>query len=221
MVNIGNSWDEILRDAFRSQWYMQLREFLKYEYTHYRIYPGMYDIFNALKLTDYHSVKAVILGQDPYHQPGQAHGLAFSVKEGVPPPPSLKNIFAELQNDLGIVPPQSGDLTRWAQNGVLLLNTTLTVREGRAASHFGHGWEQLTDCIIGKLNERPQPIVFLLWGSHARPKKELITNPAHLVLECAHPSPLSAYHGFFGCRHFSRANEFLKQNGLSPIDWRL
>lgn len=221
MVHLGNSWDEVLSDAFKSESYLKLREFLKYEYTHYRIYPGMYDIFNALKLTDYADVKAVILGQDPYHQPGQAHGLAFSVRPGVMPPPSLKNIFAELQNDLGLPLPQNGDLTRWAQNGVLLLNTTLTVREGKPGSHFGHGWEELTDCIIERLDKREKPVVFLLWGAHARRKRQLITNPSHLVLESAHPSPLSAYHGFFGCRHFSRANEFLKQNGLSPIDWRL
>ncbi len=221
MVHLENSWDSILAEAFASDWYKQLREFLKYEYTHYRIYPGMYDIFNALKLTDYDNVKAVILGQDPYHQPGQAHGLAFSVKQGVVPPPSLRNIFAELNKDVGVPIPQSGELTKWAQNGVLLLNTTLTVREGRPGSHFGHGWEQLTDCVIEKLDKREKPIVFLLWGAHARKKRPLITNPAHCVLEAAHPSPLSAYHGFFGCRHFSRTNDFLIHNGLRPVDWRL
>ena len=221
MVHIGNSWDDILRDEFRSDWYMKLREFLKYEYSHYRVYPDMYDIFNAFRFTDYNDVKAVILGQDPYHGAGQAHGLCFSVREGVEPPPSLKNIFAELQNDLGIAPPMSGDLTQWAQRGVLLLNTTLTVREGRPQSHKGHGWEILTDAVIRKLDQRRQPTVFILWGGNARSKKPLITSPQHLILESAHPSPLSAYHGFFGGRHFSKTNDFLVRSGIAPIDWDL
>jgi len=221
MVHIGNSWDDILRDEFRSDWYMKLREFLKYEYSHYRVYPDMYDIFNAFRFTDYNDVKAVILGQDPYHGAGQAHGLCFSVREGVEPPPSLKNIFAELQNDLGITPPMSGDLTKWAQRGVLLLNTTLTVREGRPQSHKGHGWEILTDAVIRKLDQRRQPTVFILWGGNARSKKPLITSPQHLILESAHPSPLSAYHGFFGGRHFSKTNDFLVRSGIAPIDWDL
>jgi len=221
MVHIGNSWDDILRDEFRSDWYMKLREFLKYEYSHYRVYPDMYDIFNAFRFTDYNDVKAVILGQDPYHGAGQAHGLCFSVREGVEPPPSLKNIFAELQNDLGIAPPMSGDLTKWAQRGVLLLNTTLTVREGRPQSHKGHGWEILTDAVIRKLDQRRQPTVFILWGGNARSKKPLITSPQHLILESAHPSPLSAYHGFFGGRHFSKTNDFLVRSGIAPIDWDL
>ncbi len=221
MVHIGNSWDSILAEEFRSDWYMQLREFLKYEYSHYRIYPDMYDIFNALKYTDYHDVKAVIVGQDPYHGAGQAHGLCFSVKKGIEPPPSLKNIFAELNADLGVPIPQSGDLTKWAKEGVLLLNTALTVREGQANSHRGKGWEKLTDAIISKLNERDKPMVFILWGGNARAKKSLINSRKHLILESAHPSPLSAYNGFFGNRHFSRTNQFLTQNGIEPINWNL
>ena len=181
----------------------------------------MYDIFNALKYTPYEQVKAVILGQDPYHGVGQAHGLCFSVREGVEPPPSLKNIFTELHSDLGLSIPQSGELTLWAKRGVLLLNTTLTVREGRPMSHKGQGWEQLTDAIISKLNGREQPVVFLLWGSHARTKKQLITNHNHCIIESAHPSPLSAYHGFFGSRPFSRTNEFLISRGIAPINWNL
>lgn len=221
MVHIGNSWDDILAEEFRSSWYMQLREFLKYEYSHYRVYPDMYDIFNALKYTDYYSVKAVILGQDPYHGAGQAHGLCFSVREGVPPPPSLNNIFTELHNDLGVPIPRSGELTKWAQRGVLLLNTVLTVREGQSNSHRGKGWEQLTDAVIAKLSARERPMVFILWGSNARAKKPLIDMSRHLVLESAHPSPLSAYNGFFGNRHFSRTNAFLSQHGIEPIDWDL
>jgi uracil-DNA glycosylase len=221
MVDLGNSWDAILSQEFTSPWYLELREFLKYEYSHYRIYPNMYDIFNALKLTDYDDVKAVILGQDPYHGAGQAHGLCFSVKQGVEPPPSLKNIFAELNADLGLPVPQSGELTKWAKQGVLLLNTTLTVREGCPNSHKGHGWELLTDAVIRKLNERDRPVVFILWGANARAKKQFITAPQHCIIESAHPSPLSAYHGFFGSRPFSKANAFLQRNGISPIDWSL
>lgn len=221
MVHLGNSWDGILSDEFRSEWYLKLREFLKYEYSHYRIYPDMYDIFNALKLTDYRDVKAVILGQDPYHGAGQAHGLCFSVREGIEPPPSLKNIFTELHADLGLPIPHSGELTKWAHEGVLLLNTTLTVREGSPNSHKGHGWELLTDAVIRKLNERQKPVVFILWGAHARAKKQFITSGQHLVLESAHPSPLSAYNGFFGSRPFSHANAFLEKNAIAPIDWSL
>ena len=221
MVNIGNEWDALLADEFRKDYYLRLREFLKKEYGTYNIYPPMHDIFNALRYTSYSNVKAVILGQDPYHGIGQAHGLCFSVKKGVQPPPSLQNIFKELNSDLGIQPPSHGELTAWAKSGVLLLNTALTVREGQANSHRGQGWEQLTDRVIELLNERQQPIVFILWGGNARAKAKLITNRAHLVLQCAHPSPLSAYNGFFGCRHFSKANEFLKANGIAPIDWRL
>lgn len=221
MVHIGNSWDDILADEFKSEYYLKLREFLKYEYSHYRVYPNMYDIFNSLKYTDYNDVKAVIIGQDPYHGPGQAHGLCFSVKEGVAPPPSLQNIFKEMQADLGYPPPKSGELTKWAKNGVLMMNAVLTVREGQANSHKGKGWEQLTDAVIRKLNEREKPIAFILWGGNAKAKAVLITNPQHGVFKAAHPSPLSAYNGFFGCRHFSKVNEFLVSRGEEPIDWRL
>jgi len=221
MVHIGNDWDALLTDQFSQEYYLKLRAFLKQEYSTRRIYPDMHDIFNALRYTAYRDVKAVILGQDPYHGAGQAHGLCFSVKKGVTPPPSLVNIFAELNNDLGIEAPGHGELTDWAKQGVLLLNTVLTVREGQAASHKGQGWEQLTDRIITLLNDRPQPIVFLLWGAHAKAKRELITAPQHKVLTAAHPSPLSAYNGFFGCRHFSAANAFLSASGANPIDWRI
>ena len=174
------------------------------------------------KYTSFDNVKAVIIGQDPYHGIGQAHGLCFSVKKGVMPPPSLVNIFKEIKNDLGIDNTgKHGELTKWAKNGVLLLNNVLTVREGCANSHRGMGWEEFTDDVIRLLNTREKPMVYLLWGANARAKKKLITNPAHLVLECAHPSPLSAYNGFFGCRHFSKANEFLKNNGLEEIDWSI
>ena len=179
----------------------------------------MHDIFNALKYTSYENSRVVILGQDPYHGEGQAHGLCFSVKRGVPLPPSLKNIFKELKDDLNIDAPDSGELVGWAKQGVLLLNTTLTVREGAPQSHKGRGWEILTDKIISLMNEKERPVVFILWGGNARSKKALITNPNHLVLECAHPSPLSAYAGFFGSRHFSKANEFLKFKGEPEIDW--
>ena len=221
MVHIGNEWDSLLAEEFKKEYYLRLREFLKAEYGSRRIYPPMDDIFNALRYTSYSDVKAVILGQDPYHGAGQAHGLCFSVKKGVQPPPSLQNIFKEIKADLGIDPPSHGELTSWAQNGVLLLNTSLTVREGQANSHRGQGWEILTDRIIELLNQREQPIVFILWGGNARSKVKLITNKNHLVLQCAHPSPLSAYNGFFGCRHFSKANEFLASQGIQPIDWRL
>jgi len=218
MVYIGNSWDELLKDVLSSKTYLELREFLKSEYSKYKIYPDMHDIFNALKATDYNAVKAVIIGQDPYHGPGQAHGFCFSVKEGVPAPPSLSNIFKEIKDDLGIEC-ASPCLQKWAERGVLLLNAVLTVREGLANSHRGRGWESVTDCVITKLNERETPVVFLLWGSFARAKKELITNPKHLILEAAHPSPLSAHNGFFGSRHFSKANKFLSERGIEPIDW--
>lgn len=221
MVHIGNSWDTLLADEFKSEYYLKLREFLKAEYARYHVYPDMYDIFNSLRYTDYPDVKAVIIGQDPYHGAGQAHGLCFSVLQGVKPPPSLQNIFKELQSDLGYPPPQSGELTKWAQNGVLMLNSVLTVREGQPNSHKGKGWEQLTDAIIIKLNQREKPIAFILWGGNARAKAGLITNPIHGVFQAAHPSPLSAYNGFFGCRHFSAVNNFLTANGIEPIDWSL
>ena len=222
MINIGNEWDELLKDQFESEYYQKLRGFLKLEYSTRTIYPSMYDIFNALKLTDYKDVKAVILGQDPYHGEGQAHGLCFSVKQGIKPPPSLINIYKEQHEDLGIDQPLGcGDLTKWAKQGVLLLNTSLTVRAGIANSHRGMGWEKLTDRIIELLNDSDKPIVFLLWGSPARKKAAFITNPRHLVLQAAHPSPLSAYNGFFGCKHLSKTNDFLVSHGREPIDWQL
>ena len=219
MVNLGNDWDALLKEEFEKEYYLQLREFLKTEYFTRTVYPPMHDIFNALKYTSYSNTRVVILGQDPYHGMGQAHGLCFSVKEGTPPPPSLKNIFKELKNELDIPEPPTGELTGWAKQGVLLLNTTLTVREATPQSHKGKGWEILTDKIIELINEKSTPVVFMLWGSNARAKKSLITNPKHLVLECAHPSPLSAYNGFFGCGHFSKANAFLSSAGEPTIDW--
>ncbi len=221
MVNIGNDWDQVLEGEFEKEYYLKLREFLKKEYAGRVIYPSMYDIFNALKATPYHKVKVVILGQDPYHGPGQAHGMCFSVKKGVPLPPSLKNIFRELADDMGCTIPSHGCLTEWAQQGVLLLNTVLTVREGQANSHKGQGWEIFTDTVIRHLNQREKPIVFMLWGGNAKSKASLITNPQHLILTAAHPSPLSARNGFFGCGHFSRADEFLLENGMKPIRWQI
>lgn len=219
MVHIGNDWDTLLAEEFQKEYYLALREFLKKEYFGATVYPPMEDIFNALRYTSYADCRVVLLGQDPYHGRGQAHGLCFSVREGVPFPPSLQNIFKELQKELGIAPPKSGELVGWAKQGVLLLNTTLTVREGLPQSHKGHGWETLTDRIISLLNEKETPVVFLLWGGNARSKKSLITNPRHLILECAHPSPLSAYNGFFGCGHFVKTNAFLREHGLPEIDW--
>lgn len=221
MVNIGNDWDELLKDAFSSEWYNELRQFLKEEYSRHTVYPDMHDIFNALKATPYSAVKAVILGQDPYHNPGEAHGMCFSVKPGVKIPPSLVNIFKEINSDLGIPIPDNGYLKPWAEQGVLLLNTILTVRRNEPFSHKGKGWEKLTDTVIKRLNERPDPVVFLLWGAPARSKKSLIANPRHFVLEAAHPSPLSAYNGFFGCRHFSETNSILFSLGKTPINWEL
>ncbi len=219
MVNIGNSWDDVLKEDFESESYLALRKFLAKEYATRTIYPDMHDIFNAFRATPYEDVKAVILGQDPYHGAGQAHGMCFSVKPGVPAPPSLVNIFKEIYDDVGVLN-TSPNLEKWAKEGVLLLNTVLTVREGCPNSHKGMGWEALTDSVIKKLNSREKPIVFLLWGGNARSKKALITSPKHLVLECPHPSPLSAYAGFFGCKHFSKCNDFLVKNGITPIDWR-
>ena len=219
MVHIGNDWDNVLKEEFESAYYLKLREFLKKEYFSATVYPLMEDIFNALRYTSYADTKVVILGQDPYHGKGQAHGLCFSVKEGTPPPPSLKNIFKELYNELGIKEPKTGELVGWTKQGVLLLNTTLTVREASPQSHKGRGWEILTDKIIELLNKKDSPVVFMLWGANARAKKALISNPKHLILECAHPSPLSAYNGFFGCGHFIKANEFLKSSGVNTINW--
>ena len=221
MVHIGNSWDEVLKGEFDQEYYLKLREFLKSEYSTRIIYPDMYDIFNALKFTPYEKVRAVILGQDSYHEPGQAHGLCFSVKKGVQPPPSLMNIYKEMQADLGITPPSHGCLESWARNGVLLLNTVLTVRAHAAHSHKGKGWEIFTNHVIEKLNQRQEPMVFILWGKPAKEKAALITNPRHAVLTGAHPSPLSAHYGFWDGKYFSRTNEFLTANGQEPIDWRI
>ena len=221
LVAIGNDWDEILKDEWKMPYYILLRQFLKEEYRTKTIYPDMYDIFNALKYTPFKDVKAVIIGQDPYHGPGQAHGLCFSVKRGVDIPPSLKNIYKELNNDIGFIEPNHGCLEDWAKQGVLMLNTVLTVRAGMAASHRGNGWERFTDRVIEKLNEKQTPVVFLLWGKPAAQKAKIITNPMHLKLEAPHPSPLSAHRGFFGCHHFSKTNQFLTQNGLDPINWQI
>ena len=221
MVHIGNDWDDVLKEEFCKEYYKNLRKFLAYEYRTQTIYPDMYDIFNALKYTAYQDVKVVILGQDPYHGEGQAHGFCFSVKKGITPPPSLINIYKELHDDIGCSFASHGELTKWARQGVLLLNTVLTVRKGVANSHAHKGWEILTDAIIQKLNERKEPIVFLLWGKRAKDKKELITNPAHYILSCSHPSPYSADYGFFGCHHFSKANTFLLEHGVKEIDWQI
>ena len=219
MVSLNNDWDLALKDEFNKDYYLNLREFLKREYQTQRIYPPMNDIFNALRYTSLADTRVVILGQDPYHAFGQAHGLCFSVKKGTPLPPSLKNIFKELDSEYSIGTRDCGELTGWAQQGVLLLNTTLTVRGGSPQSHKGRGWEILTDRIIEIVNGKETPVVFMLWGGNARAKKALIDKSRHLVLECAHPSPLSAYNGFFGCNHFRLANEFLNKNGLREINW--
>lgn len=221
MVKFANDWDNILADEFEKPYYKQLRTFLKEEYSHHTIYPDMHDIFNALKNSSFADTKVVIIGQDPYHGPHQAHGLCFSVKKGVAIPASLKNIFKELETDVGITPPPHGELTAWANQGVLMLNTVLTVRQGAPNSHKGKGWELFTDRVITELNKKSTPIVFLLWGANAKAKASLITNPIHQKLETVHPSPLSAYGGFFGCRHFSRCNELLLSSGQPPIDWQI
>jgi len=221
MVHLGNDWDDILKEEFQKEYYQKIRRILRSEYQKYRIFPDMHDIFNALKYTPFEKVKAVIIGQDPYHEIGQAHGLSFSVQKGIPLPPSLQNIYKELKSDLGIEPPAHGDLSSWAHEGVLLLNATLTVREGMANSHQSIGWQIFTDNVIRKMNEREKPCVFLLWGSHAIAKRKFIDESRHLVLTSPHPSPLSAYRGFFGCNHFIDANRFLAAKGMSPIDWTI
>ncbi len=222
MVNFNNDWDKILDGEFDKDYYQTLRQFLISEYKTQKIYPSMYDIFNAMKLTSYNDVKCVIIGQDPYHGEGQAHGLSFSVRQGVAPPPSLVNIFKEINSDLGINNAgKHGELTKWAENGVLLLNSVLTVRANQPRSHRGKGWEIFTTEVIRLLNNRQKPMVFMLWGADAKAKAQFITNPNHLILTAAHPSPLSAYNGFFGCRHFSKANEFLKSHNIEEIDWSI
>lgn len=219
MLKLGNDWDALLADEWQKPYYAKLHEFLKSEYSTTRVYPDMYDIYNALKYTSFADTRVVIIGQDPYHGRGQAHGLCFSVKKGVPLPPSLVNIYKEISNDLGVTMPEHGELTGWARQGVLLLNTVLTVREGQPNSHKDKGWEQFTDRVISELNRKETPVVFLLWGANAEKKARIITNPLHKKLITVHPSPLSAYRGFFGCRHFSATNRILTENGLSPIKW--
>ena len=216
-----NDWAELLDDELKEPYYLELRKFLIDEYSTKKIFPNMYDIFNALHFTSYADTKVVILGQDPYHEPGQAHGLSFSVLPNVPPPPSLMNIFKELRDDLGCFIPNNGCLKPWAEQGVLLLNAVLTVRAHAANSHRGHGWEIFTDKIIRLLNDHERPLAFILWGRPARSKKNMITNPQHFIVESAHPSPLSASGGFFGSRPFSRVNQFLESIGETPIDWQI
>lgn len=216
-----NSWQELLQEELKKPYYLGLREFLISEYKTGTIYPDKNNIFNALHYTDYKDVKAVILGQDPYHGPGQAHGLSFSVKAGVAPPPSLVNIYKELKEDLGYEIPSHGYLEKWAREGVLLLNTVLTVRKGEANSHKNKGWETFTDRVIELLNQREKPMVFILWGSQAQAKEGMIDTSRHLVIKSPHPSPLAAYRGFFGSRPFSRTNQFLESNGMGPIDWKI
>ena len=221
MVVIGNDWDEVLEGEFDKEYYLKLREFLKDEYKTQTIFPDMYDIFNALKLTSYKDTKVLILGQDPYHNVNQAHGLSFSVKPGVDTPPSLLNMYKELNSDIGCFIPNNGYLVPWANQGVLLLNTVLTVRSGEPNSHKGKGWEIFTDKIIKLLSERQDPIIFVLWGANARKKKDFIDLNKHYVLEAPHPSPLSASRGFFGCSHFSKINNILESLKKTPIDWQI
>ncbi len=221
MIKLGGGWDEELAHLFADERYLKIREFLKKEYSTHIVYPDMYDLFNCFRFTPIANVKAVILGQDPYHEPGQAHGLCFSVKRGISLPPSLKNIYKELESDLGIVEPDCGDLTKWAEQGVLLLNTTLTVREHMANSHSKCGWAWFTDSVIKLISDRCENVVFILWGGNARSKAPLIDQRRHLILQCAHPSPLSAYNGFFGCRFFSKTNYYLAAHDKTPIDWDL
>ncbi len=221
MPKISNDWLSVIGEEFQKPYYLQLRQFLISEYRGGAVYPPMDDIFNAFHYTPLGKVKVVILGQDPYHEPGQAHGLAFSVQPGTPVPPSLRNMYQELADDLGCRVPNNGCLKKWAEQGVLLLNTVLTVRAHEANSHRGQGWELFTDAVIRALNGLDRPLVYLLWGSPARAKRAMLDNPKQLALEAPHPSPLSASRGFFGCRHFSRCNAFLESQGIAPIDWQI
>lgn len=220
MIDLGD-WKEPLAPLFEDERYKKIRTFLIDEYKHNIVYPDMYDIFNCFRYTPFSNVKVVLLGQDPYHNEGQANGLCFSVKDGIPKPPSLENMMKELHEDLGCPIVKSGDLTKWAKEGVLLMNTALTVRAHQANSHANCGWSWFTDAVISILSEQKNHLVFLLWGGNARRKKALIDQNKHLILECAHPSPLSAYNGFFGCRHFSKTNDYLIKQGITPIDWDL
>ena len=216
---IGNDWDRVLEEEFKKDYFYKLLKFVQNEYRIKTVYPSKKEVFKAFRYTPYKNVKVVILGQDPYHGEGEAEGLSFSVKPGIKKPPSLINIFKELHDDLGVMEPQDGSLVNWAKQGVLLLNAVLTVIKDQAASHKDIGWERFTDEVIKKINEKDEPVVFILWGNYARSKKKFITNKKHLIIESAHPSPLSAYNGFFKSRPFSRTNEFLKKNNIKPINW--
>lgn len=218
---IGNKWDDILQEEYHKEYFKKIIDFVNKEYKEKICYPPKNKILRALNLTDYDDVKVVILGQDPYHGAGEANGLAFAVSDGIKLPPSLQNIYKELKNDLGIMPAKVGNLECWAREGVLLLNAVLTVEKDKAASHKTVGWEQFTDAIIKKINEKEEPIVFILWGNFARSKKVYITNPKHYIVESTHPSPFSAYHGFFGSKPFSKTNNYLKSKGIKEIDWRV
>lgn len=220
MIDLGD-WKKPLAPLFADERYLKIREFLKKEYSQYTVYPDMYDIFNCFRYTPFANVKVVLLGQDPYHEPRQAHGLCFSVQDGVRKPPSLENMMKELKSDLGYHAPQSGNLTKWAKEGVLLMNTALTVREHQANSHANCGWSWFTDSVISILSEQKEHLVFILWGGNARRKVPLIDRRKHLILESAHPSPLSAFNGYFGNHHYSKTNEYLIAHGISPIDWNL
>lgn len=221
MLKLPNEWSNALQDETEKDYFKELCTFVEDEYNSNVIYPPKEDVFNALKYTSLEDVKVVILGQDPYFNEKQAHGLCFSVQLGVDVPPSLRNIYTELETDLGLFRPNNGYLTKWAKQGVLMLNTVLTVRAENPNSHQGKGWEKFTDAIISKLNEQDRPIVYMLWGKPAQTKIKMLNNPNHLILKAPHPSPLSAYRGFFGCKHFSTANDFLEKNGLLPIDWQI
>ena len=218
-VKIEESWKTLLQEEFDKPYFVQLTDFVRAEYSKGRVYPPGPQIFNAFNLCPFHEVKVVIIGQDPYHGPGQAHGLCFSVNDGVPFPPSLRNIFKEVSSDVGVPVPQSGNLTRWAKQGVLLLNATLTVREHSAGSHQRHGWETFTDAVIRIISERASNVVFILWGAYAQSKASLVDSSRHFVLRSVHPSPLSAHAGFFGNHHFSQTNNYLVRNGKAPIEW--
>lgn len=221
MMGIQNSWEQYLSEEFEKPYFLALKDFLKQEYQTQTVYPSQCDIFNALNVTPYEKVKVVILGQDPYHGEGQAHGMAFSVQPGIKTPPSLANIYKELQESVGCYIPNNGYLMKWAEQGVLLLNTVLTVRKGEPQSHKNKGWEIFTDRVISILNERQSPVIFVLWGAPAKKKTSLITSSQHKILTGTHPSPLSAYRGFFGCNHFNQINDYLKEMGQEPIDFQI
>ena len=221
MEPLPQGWAKVLSEEFKKPYYRELYKKIKSEYETKVVYPPSEEIFTAYNLTDLDNVKVLIIGQDPYHEPGQAHGLSFSVKPGIQIPPSLQNIYKELHDELGLYIPNNGYLTKWAEQGVMMLNTVLTVRAHAANSHRGIGWEEFTDATIRTLNEMDKPIVYLLWGSNAGSKEKMLNNPKQLVLKAPHPSPLSSYRGFFGCNHFIKCNEFLKANGLEEIDWQI